>query len=86
LVTPLARLDVVMLSAGAKMERLSVALVDTGEAAESVTFTVKVEVPAAVGVPAIAPVEDNVRPAGNVPLVSVHDNGAVPPVVVSCAV
>ena len=33
----------------------------------SVTVTVKLAVPVAVGVPLITPVPDNVRPAGNVP-------------------
>ncbi len=34
----------------------------------SVTFTVKFEVPTAVGVPLNAPAVDNVMPAGSVPL------------------
>jgi hypothetical protein len=47
-----------------------------------VTFTVKVDVPAAVGVPAIVPVSARVKPAGNVPLSMLHVMG-VPPVAVS---
>src|SRR5208337_718681 len=48
--------------------------------AASVTFTVKLLVAAAVGVPAIAPVPAvNVRPAGNVPAVMDHVYGVVPP-------
>ena len=34
----------------------------------SVTLTVKAEVPAAVGVPLMAPAPERVRPAGRVPL------------------
>jgi hypothetical protein len=41
--------------------------------------TVKVEVPAAVGVPLMAPVEDlSERPAGRVPLLNDHVMGPVP--------
>jgi hypothetical protein len=41
---------------------------------ESVTFTVKLEVPAAVGVPEITPVAElRVRPPGKLPDVTVHD-------------
>ena len=46
--------------------------------AESVAFTVTVEVPAVVGVPlTVQPV--SVRPAGNVPLVIVQAYGETPP-------
>jgi hypothetical protein len=38
----------------------------------SVTVAVKAEFPAAVGVPAIAPPEESVRPAGNAPDVTAH--------------
>jgi hypothetical protein len=48
------------------MVRLSVPLVAV-RAAESVTLTVMDEVPLAVGVPLMAPAEDKVKPAGNVP-------------------
>ena len=47
--------------------------------AESVTLTVKLDVPAVVGVPVIVPVLDNVRPAGRDPALMVHVYGAVPP-------
>ena len=41
--------------------------------AESVTVTLKVEVPDAVGMPLIAPVVAfNVRPAGKLPVVTLH--------------
>jgi hypothetical protein len=39
---------------------------------ESVTFTVKSEVPVAVGVPLIAPAADNVNPLGREPEVVVQ--------------
>jgi hypothetical protein len=48
--------------------RLRVAVRD----AESVTRTVNVEVPAAVGVPEIAPPDDNANPGGNDPASSDH--------------
>jgi hypothetical protein len=47
--------------------------------AESVTLTVKLLVPAAVGVPEIVPFAASVNPAGNVPLASDHVYGGVPP-------
>ena len=41
---------------------------------ESVTFTVNVKVPGAVGVPEITPVaEVRVKPAGKLPDVTIHD-------------
>ena len=47
---------------------------------ESVTCAVKVNVPAAVGVPVIAPVPAaNVRPPGSVPETIEYVYGAVPP-------
>ena len=48
----------------------------------SFTWAVKFEVAAVVGVPVICPVEFSVRPGGKVPVATVHDNGAVPPVAV----
>jgi hypothetical protein len=47
------------------MLKLAVALV-AGEP-ESVTFTVKLEDPVAVGVPVIVPPAESVKPAGNDP-------------------
>ena len=45
----------------------------------SVTFTVKLKVPAAFGVPVIAPVAAvNDKPPGNAPLLIDHVYGAVP--------
>ena len=47
---------------------------------ESTTVAVKLKVPAAVGVPVIAPVEGaSVRPGGRVPAETDQVNGAVPP-------
>jgi len=54
--------------------------------AASVTFAVKANVPAAVGVPEIAP--DDVfmeRPGGKEPLVMLHEYGVVPPVACNIA-
>ena len=39
---------------------------------ESVTLTVKLNVPAAVGVPLSTPAADKVNPAGNVPVASAY--------------
>jgi uncharacterized protein YaiE (UPF0345 family) len=47
--------------------------------AESVAFTVGVDVPAAVGVPLNEQFAFSVKPAGTVPLASEHVYGAVPP-------
>lgn len=54
---------------------------DSGVGAESVTFTVKLVVPALDGVPEIAPLlESSVRPAGRlVPCITLQETGAVPP-------
>ncbi len=46
--------------------------------AESVTRTVKVEDPAAEGVPEIAPAEESDKPAGNAPEASDHIYGPAP--------
>ena len=51
--------------------------------APPVTWTVKFDVPVAVGVPEIAPVLASVRPAGSVPAASDHVYGGVPPVAAS---
>jgi hypothetical protein len=47
-------------------------VVCAGGVSESVTVTVKFEVPRTVGVPVIAPVGASVRPVGSVPEFSVH--------------
>ena len=53
-------------------------------AAESVTVTEKVEVPAVVGVPERRPVELRVRPAGGAPVVTAQERAPVPPVAANC--
>ena len=49
-----------------------------------IAWTVKLNVPVAVGVPDIVPVPYSVNPVGKLPLCNDHDIGAVP-VVSSCA-
>jgi len=53
------------------MVRFAVLVAGVG-VCESVTFTVKLEVPVPVGVPEITPVVLNVKPAGKLPAVMVH--------------
>ena len=54
---------------------------------ESTTCAVKLNVPAVVGVPVIAPVEAfNVSPVGNDPLMIENVYGGVPPVATSAEV
>ncbi len=57
--------------------------IDNGAVVEadplSVTFTVKLLDPAAVGVPEIVPFAASVSPAGSAPLAIVHAYGGVPP-------
>ena len=48
--------------------------------AESVTVIVNVNDPAAAGVPEITPVDDNVSPVGNAPVVTANVYGVTPPV------
>ena len=47
--------------------------------AASVTFTVKSNGPAVVGVPVIAPEPDNVKPGGKVPAATDQLYGVIPP-------
>ena len=52
----------------------------------SVTLTVNEDVPDAVGVPEIAPVEAfRVSPAGSEPLLTLHEYGVVPPLACNVA-
>lgn len=60
-------------------------LVLSAGVAESVAFTVTVEVPDTVGVPLTMQLEAKVRPAGKVPAVTEQVYGAVPPVTPSVA-
>ena len=48
----------------------------------SVTFAVKLLVPAAVGVPDMTPALDSVNPAGKLPVLIVQERGDVPPLAV----
>ena len=50
----------------------------------SVTPTVTLNVPDAVGVPEITPADDNVNPGGNDPAATDHKKGPVPAARVSC--
>jgi hypothetical protein len=51
---------------------------------ESITLTVKLNVPAVVGVPEIVPLAaTSVRPAGNAPELMLQVSGVVPPLAVS---
>ena len=59
----------------------SFTLADSGEALESVAMTVKLEVPAEVGVPVMAPLASlSPRPVGRDPPMTAHPTGEVPPV------
>src|ERR1700745_547608 len=76
------------LSAGAPLviTMLKALLAVWGASAESATWTVKLKVPLAVGVPVIAPVlAPNDRPPGRAPLVMAQVYGFVPPVAASVA-
>jgi hypothetical protein len=65
------------------MLRFAVAVCGVG-VVESVAVTVKLLVPAVVGVPLIVPVVGpSTRPAGSVPVVTAQLTGFVPPVNVS---
>ena len=64
----------------ALMTMLSAVVTEFGGAVESVTLTVMGEVPAAVGVPVMAPVLGlKVRPAGSVPVARLQVTAPVPP-------
>jgi hypothetical protein len=68
------KLDVEMVSgAGAAITIESLSVVVSAGLPESVTFTVKLLVPVALGVPEIRPVaEVSVKPAGRLPVVMDH--------------
>jgi hypothetical protein len=74
---PAGRDDVVILSGGGLIVSDSVAVLDPDEL--SVTFTIMLEDPAAVGVPDIVPPVDKLSPAGSVPLASDQEYGGDPP-------
>src|SRR5271165_6242107 len=78
---PFANDAVVIVSVGDAIVIDSAAVFDTAGTSESVTFTVKFVVPAAVGVPLIAPVDAfSVNPAGRLPTDIAQLYGVVPPV------
>ena len=58
---------------------VSAAVAAFGGVLESVTFTVKVDVPVAAADPVIAPEALNVNPLGRVPEARLQVYGAVPP-------
>ena len=68
--TPAGKDEVVTLSPGGLIVNVSEAVADCD--ALSVTRTVNVLAPAAVGVPEIVPPAENASPAGNVPPASDH--------------
>ncbi len=68
------------------MVMLSCAVAEVGVDAASVTFTVKVDVPVAVGVPEIAPEPLRLSPAGSEePVAKLQVSVPVPPVAASVA-
>lgn len=69
---------VVMVSGGGLTVMLKDAVADTAGDELSVTFNVKVDDLAVVGVPEISPEEESVRPAGRVPEASPNVYGVVP--------
>ena len=73
-------LEIAKVGAAALMTMLSAVVTEFGGVAESVTFTAMGEVPAAVGVPVMAPVLGlKVRPAGRVPVARLQVTAPVPP-------
>src|ERR1700687_3875840 len=68
-----------------KTRRASALVTREGGFALSVTCTISMEVPAAVGVPRMVPPASTRRPAGRVPPASDHLYGAVPPAALSVA-
>lgn len=67
-----------MPAAATKIDSGAVAVSAVG-VVESVTRTVKSDVPAALGVPVTTPLDERLSPAGGEPKVVVHEYGAVPP-------
>ena len=73
--------EIAKVGAAAWMAMLSAVVTEFGGVAESVTFNVMGEAPAAVGVPVITPVLGfKARPAGSVPVAKLQVTGVVPPV------
>jgi hypothetical protein len=76
---PFGRLVVVIVSTGGAMTIDSAFVAVSAGAWLSVTRTVKLEVPAVVGVPLITPPEESDNPAGSEPLASDQLYGVTPP-------
>ena len=70
---------VVVVNGAMETERVPLVAVFAVGVLLSVTLTVKLEVPALVGAPEIAPLEDRLKPAGRDPEATTHVYGAVPP-------
>jgi hypothetical protein len=77
---PAGSVVVVMTMGTGPIPRVAARVAVSGVVLESVTWTVKLDDPAAVGVPESTPAVLSVRPAGNVPTVTFQVNGDVPPV------
>jgi hypothetical protein len=77
LTVPVGNDEVVMLRAGGLIVSESAAVFDPDEL--SVTFTVMLDDPAAVGMPDIVPLVAKLSPAGQVPLASDQEYGGTPP-------
>ena len=82
---PSVAVVVVIASGTGTIEILSCCVAESGVPAESVTFTVKVELPGAVGVPVMIPPVLSESPTGSDPLDMLHVSGATPPLAVSVA-
>ena len=78
---PAGRDDVVIFNGAVVIASDSGAVADTD--ALSVTFTVKLAVPAVVGVPEMVPLVLRLSPAGSEPVDTVHVYGGEPPVAAS---
>jgi hypothetical protein len=76
---------VVLMAKAGLMTMLSACVLLCAGVPESVAFTVKLEVLAAVGVPLIAPPVLKFKPAGRVPLATVQVTVPVPPELFSVA-
>jgi hypothetical protein len=77
---PAGKLAVVIDTGAGLTTMLRLAVEVSGVLSESLTPTVKLEVPAAVGVPEITPVlAFSANPAGKLPVLMLHVYGATPP-------
>jgi hypothetical protein len=79
LVTPLGS-ELVVIDSTGTMVMLNAFVAVSAGVLESVAVTEKLEVPAVVGVPVIAPFAASVRPVGSAPVVTAQVIGVAPPV------